>query len=102
MAFHLDPESRKLLSNTFDGSILGVVRELTSMVTLFRVTHFVSLTDQSFPGHRELAIANHEYQHGYLGFSFAVKSGKLSSFYRNSVFNSQKPLYCLVLTKWRI
>jgi hypothetical protein len=64
-------------------------------LSLYRASWQVSARKRAVPGHRQLLELGQLKAAGHMGFSFHVKGGKLSVFYRNSILNSGKPLNCL-------
>ena len=95
MVFNLDLESRELLSQVGNGVLLGVVQISSRILFVFRADHNISADDRVFPGHRELLSANVIKANECWGFSFQLKEGKITRFYRNSMLNSQLPKFCI-------
>lgn len=95
MKFKLDRESRELLRNAGDDVFVGVVREKSSTLVLYRAGWQASLTARVVPGHQQLLELGQITVSGHMGFSFHVKDGKLRAFYRNLILNRRKSQNCI-------
>ena len=91
MPFKLNPDSRKLLPAAKDEILIGVAREASKIIHLYRDDKRTSRVDGVFPGHTQLVTSGELPAEGYCGFSFHVGNGKIQAFYRNSVLNLHRP-----------
>ena len=95
MVFTLDAESHSLLESVENGAFIGIIAESNGIVSVYHAGRRVSVQDRTFPGHREMLTVKTINATEYAGFSFQMRDGKLTRFYRNSVLNIRKPLQCL-------
>jgi hypothetical protein len=94
MHYKLDDWSRDLLGRVPPCLFIGVVAD-DRTVSLFYASFEIDPAARKFPGHESLVLAGMVRASRVRGFTFAVRDGRISRFYRNSILNQDLPASCI-------